>query len=151
MKAKEIDTVNIRRMARTDIDAILALNKKIGGDQARVNYRDMISTDPGGPLDLSFVAEAGGQIVGFVLARLAYLYIPFTEVCLIHSIVVDPDYQRQKLGSRLINELESHCHLEEINTIRALVNERDTELRSFIERLGFRRSNIVNYDKTMES
>jgi len=144
-------TVNIRRMVRSDIDAVLALDKKIGGGQSRICYRDMVTTDPGGPLDSSFVAEADGRVVGFILARLAYLYIPLTEVCVIHGIVVDPDYQRSRIGSRLVNELLSHCHVEEINTIRALVNEHDTKLRSFVEQLGFRRSTILNYDKTFES
>lgn len=151
MSAMERETVNIRRMVRSDIDAVLALDKEIGGGQSRISYRDLVATDPGGPLDLSFVAEAQGQVVGFILARLAYLYIPFTEVCVIHGIVVDPEYQRHGIGSKLVNELLSHCHVEEINTIRALVNEHDTELRRFTERLGFHRSTILNYDKTFDS
>jgi hypothetical protein len=31
------------------------------------------------------------------------------------------------------------------------VRERDTELKKFIESLGFRRSTIINYDKTFEA
>ena len=151
MSAMERETVNLRRMVRSDIDAVLALDKEIGKGQSRINYRDMAATDPGGALDLSFVAEAHGQVVGFILARLAYLYIPFTEVCVIHSIVVDPDYRRHGIGGKLVNELLNHCHVEEINTIRALVNEHDTELRRFVEQLGFRRSTTINYDKTFDS
>lgn len=143
--------ITLRRMSRGDIDAILAISRKLGGGRSQISYRDMVATDPGGPLDLSFVAVTDGKVVGFVLARLAYLYIPLTEVCLIHGIVVDPDYRRLHIGSRLVNELVAHCQLEDINTIRALVNERDADLRAFVDRLGFRRSNIVNYDKTMES
>ena len=151
MSAMEKGAVNIRRMRRIDIVAVLALDKELGGGQSSITYRDMAATDPGGPLDLSFVAEADGQVIGFILARLAYVYIPFAEMCLIHGILVDPDYQRHGIGSRLVNELLSHCQDEEINTVRALVGERDTQLRQFIEHLGFRRSTIVNYDKTIES
>ena len=151
MSATERIKVNIRRMERGDIDAVLALDKEIGRGKSSITYRDMIANDPGGPLDLSFVAEADSRVVGCILARLAYVYIPFTELCLIHGIVVAPDYQRHGIGSRLVNELLSHCQDEEINTVRALVGERDTELRQFIEHLGFRRSTIVNYDKTLES
>ena len=151
MSAMERETVNIRRMARSDIDAVLALDKEIGRGQSRISYRDMVATDPGGPLDLSFVAEADGRVVGFILARLAYLYIPFAEVCVIQGIVVNPDYQRRGIGSRLVNELLSYCHTEEINTIRAIVHEQNTELRRFVEELGFHRSAILNYDKTFET
>lgn len=143
--------VSIRRMNRADIDAMLALNRKIGGGRSYITYRDLVATDPGGALDLSFVAEADNHIVGFILARLAYLYIPFTEVCLIQGIMVDPDYQRHHIGGRLVSELVNHCQLEDINTIRALISERDSDLRCFAESLGFRRSSIINYDKTIES
>ncbi|HEY86697.1 MAG TPA: GNAT family N-acetyltransferase [Dehalococcoidia bacterium] len=148
----EKGTVNIRRMARSDIDGVLALERKIGKGQSRITYRDMrTTTDPEGPLDLSFVSETEGQVIGFILARLAYVGIPFTEVCFIHGIVVDPDYQRSGIGNRLINSLVEHCYAEGINMLRALVPEHDDELRRFVQQLGFRPSNIINYDKSFNS
>ena len=150
MGAIEQIKVNVRRMTRGDIGAILALERKIGKGKSRISYKDMIATDPEGPLDLSFGAESDGQIIGFILARLAYLSIPLTEVCIIHGIVVDPDYQRHGIGGKLVNALVDHCHAEGIDTIRALVEEENAELRRFAEQMGFRRSNIINYDKTFE-
>jgi predicted N-acetyltransferase YhbS len=147
----EKDTIKIRRMTRGDIDDIVGLDRKIGKGQSRVTYRDLVSTDPEGPLDLSFICETEGKIIGFILARLAYLGIPFTEVCIIHGILVDPDYQRSGAGSRLVNALLSHCHTEGIYTVRALIAEYDNELRNFAIQLGFRPSTIINYDKTLDS
>ncbi len=141
----------LRRMSRSDIDAVLALDRKVGGGQNKITHRDMAATDPGGALDLSLVAELGGQVVGFILARMTYISIPFTEVCLIHSIVVDNDYRRHQIGSRLVSELSSLCHAEGISTVRALVNERDASLRRFVDHLGFHRSGTINYDKTIEN
>ena len=149
MSAMEKGSIDIRRMKRSDIDAILDLDRKIGEGSSLITYRDLVSTDPGGPLDLSFVAEAAGRIVGCVLARLAYAGVPFYEVCIVHAIVVDPDYQRHGIGSRLVNELVNHCRDEEIHKIRALVDQSNAELRHFIENLGFHRSNIINYDITL--
>lgn len=143
--------VKIRRMSREDIDSVLELDRKFGRGKSSITYRDMAATDPGGPLDLSFVAELHGNIVGFIIARLAYVYIPFAEICLIHGIVVDPDYQRHHIGSKLVNELLSQCQLEDVYTVRALVNENEPELKRFIEGLGFKRSKIINYDKTFEN
>jgi len=151
MSAIGRDAMNIRRMTRSDIDAILALVNKTTNAKTHVTYKELAAYDPGGPLDLSLVAEAKGQIIGFVMARLEYVYIPFVEVCLIHAIVVDPEYHRRHIGSALVSELSSRCHLQDINTIRALVRQDDNELRSFIEHLGFHPSSMVNWDKTFEA
>ena len=44
MSAMERETINIRRMARSDIDAVLALDRKIGMGQSRISYRDMATS-----------------------------------------------------------------------------------------------------------
>ena len=151
MSAIEKETVNIRRMLRRDIDAVLALDRKIGGGRGLISYKDMATADIGGPLDLSFVAETDGKIIGILLTRLAYLMVPFAEVCIIQGIAVDPDYQRHGIGSKLVDRLLTHCHAEGINRIRALVAESNDDLRRFIQRHGFHRSAIINYDKTFET
>jgi len=151
MSAMEKGTVNIRRMGRSDIDAVLAIDRKVSGGQGLITYRDMGAADPGGALDLSFVSEVDGQVVGFILARLTYVGVPFIELAIIQAVVVDPDYQRRGMASRLANALLGHCHAEGINTIRAVLDERNTELKRFFQRLGFRRSELINYTRTFES
>jgi ribosomal protein S18 acetylase RimI-like enzyme len=143
--------VNIRPMTRSDIHAVLALDRKIGEGGGLLSYTDMDATNPGGPADLSFVAETEGKVIGFIITRLAYLMIPFTEVCIIQGMLIDPAYQRQGTGSKLIERLLEHCQARGISTIRALIPEWNEELRHFVERYGFRRSTITNYDKTFES
>jgi len=151
MSTMEKGTINIRRMGRGDIDAVLAIDRKISGGRGLITYRDMVDADPGGALDLSFVSEVEGQVVGFILARLTYVGVPFIELAVIQAVVVDPDYQRRGIASRLVNALLGHCHAEGINTIRAVLDERNTELRRFFERQGFRRSELINYTRTFES
>jgi ribosomal protein S18 acetylase RimI-like enzyme len=148
MSAIETGAINVRRMTPSDLDAILVLISKITKGKSRITYRDLVANYPGGPLDLSFVAEVKGQIVGVILARLEFVYMPVVEVCLIQAVGVDPEYQGRRIGSTLFHKLIDHCQLEDIDTIRALVAQDDEPLRRFIEYLGFRRSNIINYDKT---
>lgn len=148
MSAIETGAINVRRMIPNDLDKILVLISKMTNGESRITYRDLIANEPGGPLDLSFVAEAKGQMVGFILARLEFVYIPLVEVCLIYSVGVDPEYQARHIGAALVNELIKYCHLQDIGTVRALVAQDNEPLRRFIEYLGFRRSNIINYDKT---
>lgn len=148
MSARETGAINVRRMTSSDLDAVLVLISKITKGESGITYRDLIANYPGGPLDLSFVAETNGQMVGFIVARVEFLYIPVVEVCLIQTVGIDPEYQGRRIGSTLVQKLIDQCHLEEVDTVRALVAEDDEPLRRFIEHLGFRRSNIINYDKT---
>lgn len=150
MNNAEQGTVKIRPMTRSDIREILALDKKFGKSKSSLTYKDMVTTDPGGPLDMSFVAEAGGAITGFAIAHLAYVMIPLTGVCILHSILVDPDCQNRGIGVRLLGRIVAHCQEEGIGTIRTLIEEQNDELIRFVEPLGFRRSTVLNYDKTFE-
>ena len=159
MSAMEKGEVNIRPMERRDIDAVLAIYNKIreermaGIKQSRLTYSatltydQVASTDPGGPLDLSFVAEVNGQVVGFAWGRLAYVGIPIEEVGLIHMLIVDPDYQRRGIARRLVNALTERCQAKGVNAIRAITDERDWELGNFFQSLGFHRSELAIYLK----
>ena len=143
--------VNIRRMERSDIHEVLALDRVARGSGSDViKYEDIASADPGTPPDLSFVAEIDGKIVGFSINRSTYLMVPLTEVCIIHAILIHPDYQGRGIGRKLIQAVLYHCQTEDIGTVRALIPEGNKELQSLFERQGFQRSPIVNFDKTFE-
>jgi ribosomal protein S18 acetylase RimI-like enzyme len=151
MSKLEKGKINIRPMTRSDIHAVLALDRKAGKARGLLSYKDMVTTDPGGPLDMSFIAEEGDEIIGFIMTRLAYVMIPFTEVCVIQGILVDTEYQDHGVGGMLLDHLLDYCKAEGISTVRALVEGRNDALRRFIERHGFHRSTVINYDRTFES
>jgi ribosomal protein S18 acetylase RimI-like enzyme len=143
--------VNIRRMERSDIHEVLALDRVIRGSTRDViSYDDIAAADPGTAPDLSFVAEVDGKIIGFSINRSTYLMVPLTEVCIIHAIFIHPDYQGRGIGRKLIQAILYHCQTEDIGTVRALIPEGNKELQSLFERQGFQRSPIVNFDKTFE-
>ena len=146
MSTREAGAINVRRITSSDLDGIIVLINKITKGEISITYRDLVA-NYAGPLDLSFVAEVNGQMVGFILARLEFVYIPFVEICLIDAVGVDPEYQGRQVGSTLIQKLIDRCRLDDVGTIRALVAQDDEPLRRFVEYLGFRRSNITNYDK----
>jgi ribosomal protein S18 acetylase RimI-like enzyme len=146
VSARETSPINVRRITPSDLDGVIVLISKITKGEISITYRDLVA-NYGGPLDLSFVAEVNGQMVGFILARLEFVYIPFVEVCLIDAVGVDPGYQGRQIGSALVQKLIDRCRLDDIDTIRALVAQDDEPLRRFVEYLGFRPSNITNYDK----
>jgi ribosomal protein S18 acetylase RimI-like enzyme len=155
--------IKIRPMERRDIEGVLAVYSKIreekipGTKRSRLSYRgtmtyeEVASTNPGGPLDLSCVAEANGQVIGFIWGRLAFAGIPVDEVGIIHMLIVDPDYQKQGIASRLVVALAERCHARGVNTVRAVVNERHWELQNYFQKLGFFRSELVTYTRIFKS
>jgi len=163
MSATEKDKVNIRPMGAKDIDAVLSIYNKIreeklpGVKRSRLTYRGALtyeqvaSTDPGSPANLSFVAEVNGQVIGLIWGHLAYVGIPVHKVGLIHMLIVDPDYQRRGIARRLVNALTECCQAKGVNMIRGVLDERHWELRNYFQRLGFRRSELALYVKTLES
>jgi len=152
MSKAEEAKITIRRMVRSDIHEVLALDRVVRGAKRDViKYEDLASADPGTPPDLSFVAEVDGKLVGFSINRSIYLMVPLTEVCIIHAILIHPDYQGRGIGRKLIQALLYHCQIEDIGTVRALIPEGNKELQSLFERQGFQRSRIINFDRTFES
>ena len=144
--------VNIRRMIHSDIHEVLALDRVIrGSGHDVISYEDLASANPGTAPDLSLVAEVDGKIVGFSINRSMYLMVPLTEVCIIHAILIHPDYQGRGIGRKLIQALLYHCQTEDIGTVRALIPEGNKELQALFERQGFQCSNIINFDKTLET
>jgi ribosomal protein S18 acetylase RimI-like enzyme len=142
---------NIRRMEHSDIHEVLALDRIIRESGRDVmDYKDLASVNPGTPPDVSFVAEVDGKMVGFSINRSWFLMVPLTEVCIIHAILVHPDYQGRGIGRKLIQALLYHCQMEDINTVRMLIPEGNKELQDLFEGEGFKRSPVVNFDKTFE-
>ncbi len=151
MRREKAVKVKIRRMVRSDIHEVLILDRITrGSTRGIIKYEDIASVNPGTPPDLSFVAEIDGRLVGFSINRSMYLMVPLTEVCIIHAILVHPDYQKHGIGGKLIQALLKHCQTEGIGTVRALIPKGNKELRLLFERRGFQRSRVANFDKTFD-
>jgi ribosomal protein S18 acetylase RimI-like enzyme len=142
--------INLRRMTPADIDSVVAIDKRIGKGGGLIDYRDITRAEIGGPFDMSFVAEMDGKVVGTLISRLVLLMLPFQGICLIQTVLVDPDYQHHHIGSKLISALLEQCKKSGVKTVRALVEDRNVGLRNTVERLGFRSSRIFNFDKQIE-
>ena len=140
MTEKEVK-IGVRPMTEDDFEGVLALGGGI------ISREDLRSWGPGGALDMSFVAEADGHIIGFDLAHIQYFGIPITKVCVISGIVVAHDYRRLGIGYKLVEEVFKYCRKKEVDTVRALVEDGDSRLLQFTENLGFQRSVVTNYDK----
>ena len=141
--------VVIRAMEPEDITAVLSIDRKISGVRRAITYNDLITGGLGGVLDLSFVAEVGGKVAGFILGRHVYVGGTVVEAGLIQTLGVDPAYLHQGIGTKLVNVLLERCQSGGLRTIRTLVNERDSQLQNFFTKAGFRRGRLIEYSKTL--
>jgi ribosomal protein S18 acetylase RimI-like enzyme len=154
--------VKIRPMERGDIDSIIAIYSKIreekipGVKRSRLSYRGAITfdevaiTSPGGLADLSLVAEIDGKPVGFIWSGLAYVGIPIDEVGIIYMLIVDPEYQKKGIASKLVDALMKRCREKKVHTVRAVLDEREWELQNYFQKLGFKRSELAIFTKAAE-
>jgi ribosomal protein S18 acetylase RimI-like enzyme len=165
MNANVPDTLIFRRMQLGDTESVLDLAKSgltyvdlVAADHdphdytsmyimSGLAYGDLDPTDPDSPLAMSFVAEIGKKVIGFLLAYAHFIGIPITRICVIHAIVVDPDYHGQGIGTQLLRQLQSKCKEEDIKIMRILVRQHNTQLRNYIGSLGFHQSKVMIFDK----
>jgi ribosomal protein S18 acetylase RimI-like enzyme len=141
--------LRIRPMEPVDIDAVLAVDKKISGVRRAVSYTDLITGDLGGVLDLSLVAEVDGQIAGFILARRAYVGEPVTEVGLVQILGVDPDYQRRGIATKMVEALLETSRAQKLKSIRVILSERDSQLQEFFAGIGFKQGHLIDYTREL--
>jgi ribosomal-protein-alanine N-acetyltransferase len=136
-------------MEPEDISTILEIDREISGKSRAVTYASLITGDLGGELDLSFVAEVGGKVAGFILARHAYIGEPVIEAGLIQILGVQPNYQRQGIARGLVNAMLERCRSKSLKMVRAMVNERDSRLQGFFAHMGFGHGQLIDYSKTL--
>ena len=148
-EGSSLEKLEVRSMESEDISAVLEIDRKISGVKRAITYSDMMTGVLGGELSLSFVAETGGKVVGFIMSRHAYVGDPVADACLIQIIGIDPEYQRQGIATKLVDSLLETCKLRVIETVRVMVDDGDSQLQGFLPRVGFQRGRLVDYTKTL--
>lgn len=147
------DAIRIRLMKAEDFDAVVGIDRKIM-QAARPEYyelkfdklfrsKDYVPT--------SLVAEdENGAVVGFVMGEL-YLgeYGILQEEATLDTIGVDPDFQQQGIGERLMSEFMDHLRSLGVEKINTLVNWNDSRLIQFFSANQFSPSKTINLERTL--
>ena len=142
-------TVRIRSMESKDSGAIIDLYRVLSGAGMTITLIDLVTEDIKESLTLSFVAEFNYQVVGFILARRAYIGTPVVEVSLIQGLSIHPLHQRKDIEASLVEALTERSKSIGIKTIRAILSATDPRMDSFFSRLNFQRAQVAVYDKTL--
>ena len=143
--AKRGGKVKIREMTDEDISVVLDMDKKMVGEQRAITYRDPLSFYIGAELSVSFAAEVDGKVVGFALGRLRDPNTGWLQ-----TLAVDPKYQHQGIGAKLVEALVKRCRSKGAKTIHTMVSWRDARMLSFFNSLGFTRGEMIDLQKPLQ-
>lgn len=136
--------VTVRAIRPGDVEAIIHIDALISGEKKAGFWRGMLGAylaaeEVGhGDLapDLCQVAEAEGQVVGFMVGDVQSYQFGVPRCGRIVTIGVRPDFRRRDVGTRLIEAMFEVFRKFRVPLIQCLVRPQDP-LRAFFRASGF--------------
>jgi len=91
----------------------------------------------------SFVAEADGKIVGYILSQpTSFVHSRRKELSL-EYVVVSPEHRRRGIGSELLTEVARWARRHNIRLLYTNLNPNNTESAGLLEKQGFEVRNCM--------
>ena len=118
----------IREMKASDVAAIAELEKRCFSDPWSA---DSIASELVNPLSYWLVAEANGQVAGYVGSQ------SVLDAADMMNIAVSPDYRRQGVAKALVNELTHHLSQNGVIALLLEVRVSNTPAITLYEKMGF--------------
>jgi N-acetylglutamate synthase-like GNAT family acetyltransferase len=143
-------TIDIHKMDAEDVAGILEIERAAKGKHRATTYAPMPDSSIGGEIEYSVVAQDGGRIVGFVLARAARSPSGSSDVAWIEFVGIHPDYQGRGIGKKLIEGWKNLCRGKGVKKVHIMLNWRDWWMQSFFESLGFSRGELVDFQADIQ-
>jgi ribosomal protein S18 acetylase RimI-like enzyme len=103
-------------------------------------------------LPTSLVAEdENGTVVGFIMGELYIGQFGISnEGAVVETVGVDPDFQRQGIGEKLMDEFITHLKTLEVRKINTLVNKSDTQMMRYFNANRFQPSKtVINLERSI--
>lgn len=138
--------VKIRRMVEADVEAVKEIDRLLVGEGRVPSWPLSVENElafyrPA----LSFVAEVGGKIVGFLLGDIRRERYGIGRGGWIDIIGVAPEYQRKGIGRGLMLAFWAECQRKYLRT-NVIVREDDERLIRFCTSMGFHRGKLINLE-----
>jgi ribosomal protein S18 acetylase RimI-like enzyme len=138
------DKILIRRMKKTDAEAIGKIDAAIEKRRARLDFKQIVADEVKRKVDSSYVAEIKGKVVGFMISYITYGNFGADRCAWISRFGVDPKWMGQGIGKRLAEEIFKVYKEKGVKEVFTSVRWDATDILSFFKTLGFERSNFIN-------
>ena len=131
--------LKVRRLARTDLDAVVKLDAALSGRTRRAYFERRLALALRDPdLHLQFAVEQDGAHCGHALARVLEGEFGAASTGLrLEVISVAHDAQGLGAGRALHESLEQEAARRSIGELRTATGWRDTDMLQFLARLGY--------------
>ena len=148
------NNIKIRLMEYEDLKAVVGIDEQ-SLTVSRLEYYEQkfeLLFKSGEYLPTSFVAQDENEtVVGFIMGKL-YIgeYGISGEGAAVDAVGVDPDYQRQGIGKKLMNEFVYHLRQLGVKKINTLVDKNDTRMTLYFKENQFSPSKaIINLERSI--
>ena len=160
--AQDKGDVQVRKMVEADLPRVKAIDDSLFGEERTPTWP--FSFDSYWQVyrpDIHFVAELGGEIAGFVVGNIVEEEHKHSVTTLTHTLAdfnrhrwvgwidmigISPEYQHRGIGRALVNAFHAECKRNNA-VMRGIAREGDERLNSFLVAMGFRKWDIVTYEK----
>jgi GNAT superfamily N-acetyltransferase len=132
----------IRRARASDADAVTALLAQLDYPFEPEAVRPALAEVLADPAHVALVAEADGEVVGFVNAHFRPQLHHLAPVGTIDELVVDRDRRGQRIGERLVEEVLEEARQRGADVMEVSTHNRRERARDFYRRCGFEATSI---------
>src|SRR5471032_3125125 len=147
-QARSLSGVKLRRLAVSDLDAVVEIDAQIIGRSRRAYFERRLQAAQRAPtLNTQFAAEKGGVLDGYVLARrLDGEFGRVEPVLRLEVIGVRPDAQRHGYGDALLGALEADARKHDVFELRTQAAWKEHAMLGFLDHAGFELGNNLVID-----
>ncbi len=144
--------VSVRPVEPSDLDAIVAIDEKLGGHVRKDYWRVRLDIAALRPPWMSSVAEMDGRVVGFLFGWVAEsefgIPVPTGWVDLIG---VDPAYRGSGVGQALVDRfVRGGQELRAIRKVATLIDLGQADIREFFVRRGFHHGPMIQLERDLD-
>ena len=144
------DTIVIRRMKKTDADAMSEIQSAIEKRPTLLDFKQIVAELVKRKVDSSSVAEIKGKVVGFMISYITYGNFGADRCAWIAMFGVNPKLMGQGIGKRLAEEIFKVYKENGVTEVFTSVRWDAIDILSFFKTLGFERSNFINLWKKID-
>ena len=102
------------------------------------SFRQVYETNLGSEYCLYWVAEAGGEIIGFISLHIQQLLHHCGTVGEIQEFYIDKDFRGKGIGRLFMNKVEKYAEAKNIKSLEVTSNKKRVENIKVYEGLGFK-------------
>jgi len=145
-----LKNLQIRKIKAEDASDIGSIQAAITKSPTNIDFRQIIEEQVRKDEDVSFVAEIGGKVVGYMISYIVFGGFGLEKGAWIATLGVEPKFMGRGIGKKLAEEILAVYREKGINDIYTSVRRDSVDLLSFFKTLGFDRSNFINLRKELD-